>query len=58
VNHATIDRYLEPGLRYSDCFWAFPEKHVYMADGYRGQVIMVFPDLDVGAVTTGRGDFS
>ena len=58
VNHATIDMHLEPGLRYSNCFWALPEKHVCMADGYRGQLIMVFPDLDVVAVTTGRANFS
>jgi CubicO group peptidase (beta-lactamase class C family) len=57
VSHATIDMHLEPGLRYSNCFWALPEKHVYMADGYLGQVIMVFPDLDVVAVTTGRANF-
>jgi hypothetical protein len=54
----TIDMHLEPGLRYSNCFWALPEKHVCMADGYRGQLIMVFPDLDVVAVTTGRANFS
>jgi hypothetical protein len=29
-----------------------------MAVGYSGQVIMVFPDLDVVAVTTGRASFS
>ena len=29
-----------------------------MANGYRGQVIMVFPDLDVVAVTTSRDSFS
>jgi CubicO group peptidase (beta-lactamase class C family) len=49
ANHATIDMHLEPGLCYSNCFWALPEKHVYTADGYRGQLIMVFPDLDVVA---------
>ena len=58
VNHATIDMHLSPGLRYSNCFWALPEKHVYMANGYRGQVIMVFPHWDVVAVTTGRNNFS
>jgi CubicO group peptidase (beta-lactamase class C family) len=58
VNHATIPMYEGQGLRYSDCFWALPEKHVYMAVGYRGQVIMIFPDLDVVAVTTGRANFS
>jgi CubicO group peptidase (beta-lactamase class C family) len=57
VNHAIVPTNVEPGLRYSDCFWALPEKHVYMAVGYRGQVIMVFPDLDVVTVTTGRAGF-
>jgi len=56
VTHATVDMHAswEPGLRYSNLFWAFPDKRVYMAVGYHGQVIMVFPDLDVVAVTTGR----
>jgi len=58
VNHATIEMYLEQGLRYSNCFWALPEKHVYMAVGYCGQVVMVFPELDVVAVATGRANFS
>ena len=57
VNHATIDTYQGPGLRYSNCFWAFPEKPVYLAQGYQGQVIMVFPDLEIVAVRTGHGDF-
>ncbi|MGA8660257.1 MAG: serine hydrolase [Chthoniobacterales bacterium] len=47
---------LQPELRYSNLVWAFPDKHVYMAVGYNGQVIMVFPDLDVVAVTTGHAD--
>jgi CubicO group peptidase (beta-lactamase class C family) len=54
VSHATIDMHKEPGLRYSNQFWALPDKHVYMAVGTNRQVIMVFPDLDVVAVTTGR----
>ena len=55
VTHATVEmRALEPELRYSNLFWALPSKHVYMAVGYHGQVIMVFPDLDVVAVTTAR----
>ena len=58
VKHATIDMHLGGGLRYSNCFWALPEKHVYMADGYQGQLIMIFPDLDVVVVTTGRNNFS
>jgi len=31
-----------------------PNKHAYMATGYNGQMVMVFPDLDVVAVTTAR----
>jgi len=58
INHATIDMQLGAGLRYSNCFWALPEKHVYMAVGYRGQVIMVFPGLNVVAVTTSSHNFS
>ena len=55
VTHATVVM-PEPELRYSDLFWVLPQKHVYMAVGYHRQVIMVFPDLDVAAVTTGRGN--
>jgi CubicO group peptidase (beta-lactamase class C family) len=60
VNHATIDTHSarEPALRYSDLFWALPDKHVYMSVGYHGQVIMVFPDLDAVAVTTARDSYS
>src|SRR5260221_5657066 len=58
VSHATIDMHLTPGLRYSNLFWALPDKHVYMAVGYHGQVIMVFPELDIVAVTTGRDNYS
>jgi CubicO group peptidase (beta-lactamase class C family) len=59
VTHATVDMHESwaPELRYSDLFWALPEKHVYMAVGYHGQVIMINPDLDVVAVTTGRHNF-
>jgi len=58
VTHATVDMPpFEPGLRYSNLFWALPDKHVYMALGYHGQVIMVFPDLDVVAVTTARDNY-
>lgn len=54
--HATIDmkRPREPALRYSNSFWAFPDKHVYMAVGYHCQLIMVFSELDIVAVTTAR----
>jgi CubicO group peptidase (beta-lactamase class C family) len=53
IIHATIDMNSELGLRYSHLFWALPDKHVYMAVGAYGQLIMVFPDLGVVAVTTG-----
>jgi CubicO group peptidase (beta-lactamase class C family) len=43
-----------PDLRYSNFFWAFPSRHVYMAVGDRCQLIMVFPKLDIVAVTTAR----
>ncbi len=42
------------GYWYSNFFWALPDKHVYMAVGRHGQVIMIFPGLDVVAVTTGH----
>jgi hypothetical protein len=64
VSHATVDMTLDPHasgdpeLRYSNLFWAFPKKHVYMAVGYHRQLIMVFPDLGIVAVTTGRGNYS
>ena len=54
ATHATIDMNakFEPALRYSNFFWALPNKNVYMAVGYNNQVIMVFPALDIVAVTT------
>jgi CubicO group peptidase (beta-lactamase class C family) len=59
VTHATMLMHGtgEPELRYSNLFWAFPKRHVYIAVGYHRQVIMVFPDLDVVVVTTGRGSY-
>jgi hypothetical protein len=56
VSQATIDMRLG-GLRYSNLFWALPDKHVYMAVGRNGQVIIVCPDLDVVAATTGRENY-
>ena len=55
-SHATIDMNLrfEPDFRYSNFFWALPKRNVYMAIGYHCQVIMVFPALDMIAVTTAR----
>jgi CubicO group peptidase (beta-lactamase class C family) len=56
VTHATLETHApgELDLRYGNLFWSLPDKHVYMATGYHSQLIMVFPDLDVVAVTTGR----
>lgn len=56
VNHATVNMNasFEPDLRYSNFFWAIPEKHVYMAVGYHCQVIMVMPEQDIVAVMTAR----
>jgi len=56
VNHATVNMNMprSPDLRYSNLFWALPERHVYMADGYHCQLIMVLPRLDIVAVTTAR----
>jgi CubicO group peptidase (beta-lactamase class C family) len=54
VSHATVDMNakFEPALRYSNFFWSLPNKNVYMTVGYNNQVIMVFPALDIVAVTT------
>jgi hypothetical protein len=49
----TVETHLK-GFWYSNFFWVLPDKHVYMALGRYGQVIMIFPDLDVVAVTTGH----
>jgi CubicO group peptidase (beta-lactamase class C family) len=56
ISHATVNTNLsgEPGMRYSNFFWALPDKHVYMAVGYHCQLIMVFSELDIVAVTTAR----
>ena len=48
--HASYD----PNQSYSNFFWVFPDRHAYMANGKNGQLIMVFPDLDIVAVTTAR----
>lgn len=54
ASHATLDMHLkfEPDFRYSNFFWALPKRNVYMAVGYHCQVIMVFPEMDMVAVTT------
>lgn len=55
VSHATLSMNMrEQDLRYSNLFWALPDRNVYMAVGYHCQMIMVFPKLDIVAVTTAR----
>jgi len=60
VSHATVNMNaaFAPDLRYSNLFWALPDKQVYMAVGYHCQVIMVLPRLDIVAVTTARGFYA
>jgi CubicO group peptidase (beta-lactamase class C family) len=53
VSHPTVETHLN-GFWYSNFFWVLPDKHVYMALGRYGPAIMIFPDLDVVAVTTGH----
>jgi CubicO group peptidase (beta-lactamase class C family) len=56
IGHATLNMNLArtPDLRYSNLFWALPDKQLYMAVGYHSQVIMILPRLDIVAVTTAR----
>jgi CubicO group peptidase (beta-lactamase class C family) len=56
ISHAAVNMNLsrEPDMRYSNFFWALPNKHVYMAVGYHCQLIMVLTELDIVAVTTAR----
>jgi hypothetical protein len=56
TSHATLNMNVtfDPALRYSNQFWALPNKNVYMAAGYNCQLIMVFPELDIVAVITAR----
>jgi CubicO group peptidase (beta-lactamase class C family) len=56
ASHASVNMNLasDPALRYSNMFWALPNKQVYFAAGYNCQLIMVFSELDIVAVTTAR----
>ena len=58
VNNATVNMNtpFNPALRYSNQFWAMPNRQVYWANGYRCQTIAVYPPLDIVAVTTAHGD--
>lgn len=56
VSHATVNMNMPrmPELRYSNLFWAVPDKQVYMAVGYHCQIIMVMAQLNIVAVMTAR----
>lgn len=58
VNHATVDMHASfaPDWRYANLFWAYPARNFYWASGYHCQLVLVFPALDVVAVTTGRDE--
>ena len=56
LNHRIVSMHAswDPNLSYSNFFWVFPDKHAYMANGKDGQLITIFPDLDVVVATTAR----
>jgi CubicO group peptidase (beta-lactamase class C family) len=56
LNHRLVNVHASDDANesYSNFIWVFPDKHVYMANGKNGQLIVVFPDLDVVVVTTAR----
>ena len=56
LNHTLVNIHAswDAKLRYSNFIWVFPDKHAYMANGKDGQLITIFPDLDIVAVTTSR----
>jgi hypothetical protein len=56
LGHKTVNMHAsyDPNQRYSDLFWVFPGGRAFMAAGLHGQLIAVFPDLDVVAVVTAR----
>jgi CubicO group peptidase (beta-lactamase class C family) len=56
VTHATVDMKasFNPALRYSNYFWALPQSQTYWANGYHCQTVIVYPVLDMVAVTTAK----
>ena len=56
LDHPTVNMHASynPSQSYSNFFWIYPDRHVYVATGKNGQLIAMFPDLDVVAVTTAR----
>ncbi|TDG01519.1 class C beta-lactamase-related serine hydrolase [Paraburkholderia guartelaensis] len=56
LSHSLVNMHApyDPTQSYSNFIWVFPDKRVYMANGKDGQLIVVFPDLDIVVVTTAR----
>ena len=56
LNHTLVNMHAswDSKLSYSNFIWVFPDKRAYQANGKDGQLITVFPDLDIVAVTTSR----
>jgi CubicO group peptidase (beta-lactamase class C family) len=56
LNHPLVNMHAswDAKLSYSNFFWVFPDRRVYMFNGKNGQYIFVFPDQDVVVVTTAR----
>lgn len=56
LSHKTVNMHAsyDPNQRYSNLLWVFPGGRAFMAVGLHGQLIAVFPDLDVVAVVTAR----
>ncbi|WP_189407124.1 serine hydrolase [Mesorhizobium sp. M1A.F.Ca.ET.072.01.1.1] len=56
LNHTLVNVHAtgDANESYSNFIWVFPDRHVYRMDGKNGQLIVVFPDLDVVVVTTAR----
>jgi CubicO group peptidase (beta-lactamase class C family) len=54
LRHPTVNMHAsnDPNQRYSNLLWVFPGGRVFMANGWHGQNIAVFPDLDVVVVVT------
>lgn len=56
LSHASVNTHAsdDPKQSYSNFIWIFPDRRVYRMDGKNGQLIVVFPDLDIVVVTTAR----
>lgn len=56
ISRAAVDMKLTfaPAWRYSNFFWADPGRDVYWASGFHCQLVLVYPALNIVAVTTAR----